>query len=145
MLRTISLLLLVLLLVSCSVKTDTEQVKKEIYNAEKSFEDMALQKGIAEAFWFFADENAVIIRGSDSLISGKDAIRNYYEKQNLSNAKVNWTPDFIEVSSSGDLAYTYGKYVWKFTNPDGSITENKGIFHTVWKRQKNKSWKYVWD
>lgn len=145
MMGKIVVTLLVILLVSCTKGVDTEQVKKEIIKAEKSFEEMALQKGIAEAFWFFADDNAAIVRGSDSLIYGKEGIKNYYSKQNLNNTTVNWSPDFVEVSASGDLAYTYGKYVWKFKKPDGTVTENKGIFHTVWKRQQDKSWKYVWD
>jgi ketosteroid isomerase-like protein len=58
---------------------------------------------------------------------------------------VNWTPDFIEVSADGTLGYTYGKYVWKIKQANGTIKELLGIFHTVWKRQPDGSWKYVWD
>jgi len=43
---------------------------------EKAFEKMASEKGLAEAFYYFADENAVIKRGNDSLIIGKENIRN---------------------------------------------------------------------
>jgi ketosteroid isomerase-like protein len=27
----------------------------------------------------------------------------------------------------------------------GNKKDFKGIFHTVWKKQKDGSWKYVWD
>jgi ketosteroid isomerase-like protein len=43
------------------------------------------------------------------------------------------------------MAYTYGKYIWKIKETDSTFVEYKGVFHTVWKRQKDNSWKYVWD
>lgn len=105
---------------------------------------MAAEKSIAEAFAYFAAEDAVIKRENDTLIVGRDDIRKYYEKGNP-NAKVNWAPDFIDVSEDGTMGYTYGKFHWKITNEAGEDAEYKGRFHTVWMRQPDKSWKYVWD
>ena len=134
----------VLLSLSCQQSVDKEEIKKEIYQAEKAFEKMTKEKGIAEAFYFFADENAVIKREHDTLIIGKENIRIYYDVNRNKNATVNWTPDFIDVSDCGTLGYTYGKFAWKIETPD-SMFEYKGIFHTVWKKQKDNNWKYVWD
>lgn len=136
-------LVLILGLASCQRSVDKEAVRKEIFAAEKAFEKMAAEKSVAEAFRYFADEQAVIKRQNDTLISGKDNIARYYEGRN--GATVNWTPDFIEVSDDGTLAYTYGKFSWKVKNTDGTMAEYKGVFHTVWKRQKNGEWRYVWD
>ncbi len=133
-----------LLIVSCE-RVDREKVKDEIFQSEKAFEKMAAEKGIAEAFYSFADEKAVIKRENDTLIIGNENIKAYYAKNRNDNATVNWTPDFIDVSADGTLAYTYGQYLWKIKNENGEVTEYKGIFHTVWKRQKDGSWKYVWD
>lgn len=127
-------------LIACNPSAEVESIRTEILRTEKEFEKMAAEKGLMEAFYSFADENAVIKRGQDSLIKGKENIRNYYEKSGKRKITLTWTPDFIDVSESGDLAYTYGKYVLK---TDTSSSE--GIFHTVWKRQEDKSWKYVWD
>lgn len=135
----------VVLITSCNKKIDKDKVRKEILDTEKAFEKMASEKGVAEAFYYFADENAVIVRGNDSLITGKENIKIYYDKKYLKNTVVNWTPDYIDVSDCGTLGYTYGKYVWKIKNTTGEVVENKGIFHTVWKKQKDNSWKYVWD
>ena len=129
----------------CQQTTKKELIKKKIYDTEKAFERMASEKGIAEAFYFYADKNAVILRGNDSIISGKKQIKEFYEKKQNKNTTVNWTPDFIEVSKDGTLAYTYGKYVWKIRKEDGTTSESKGVFHTVWKLQQDKTWKYVWD
>jgi ketosteroid isomerase-like protein len=134
----------ILFFTACNHSKSKEDIKKEIFQTEKAFERMASEKGIAEAFYCFADKNAVIKRQNDTLISGKENIKIYYEKS-ITDAKVNWTPDFIDVSDCGNLAWTYGHYVWKIKNDNGEPIEYKGIFHTVWKRQKDNSWKYVWD
>ena len=113
--------------------------------AEKSFEKMAAEKGIAEAFWYYADSNAVIKRDNDTLIVGKENIRRFYSADFYKSAKVEWTPDHIDVSENGDMAWTYGKYLWLSTDSNGVRKEFRGVFHTVWKKQKDGSWKYVWD
>lgn len=127
-------------MISCSRTPDPEAIRKDVFNAEKEFEKMVSEKGIAEAFYFFADENAVIRRGEDSLIHGKENIKIFYSGRVNPGMQLTWTPEFIEVSECGTLAYTYGHYLMKTDS-----TESKGIFHTVWKRQKDNSWKYVWD
>jgi ketosteroid isomerase-like protein len=122
-----------------------EKRKKEIFQTEKEFEKMASDQSIAAAFYAFADENAVINRGNDSLIHGREGIRNYYANAKLQNAIVHWTPDFVDVSKDGILGYTFGKYEWKVIKGEGDTLVSRGVFHTVWKKQKDGSWKYVWD
>jgi ketosteroid isomerase-like protein len=142
--RITSILFLSLLIFSCRQNVNTEAAKDEIREAEKAFEKMAYEKGLAEAFYHFADETAVIKRGSDSLITGKENIRNYYEKNAMPNIKLTWTPDFIDVSECGTLGYTYGRYVFSIKDTSGNNIEHTGVFHTVWKKQDNV-WRYVWD
>ncbi|MEZ5070795.1 MAG: hypothetical protein R2751_07460 [Bacteroidales bacterium] len=86
--------------------------REEILATERRFAIMAAEQGIGPAFTFFADEHAVIQR-NEGLIRGRDSIALFY----MTNArpdrqeKLSWTPAFVEVSSSGDLAYTYGGYL----------------------------------
>ena len=142
---TIFILAGILLMVSCHHVVDKEEIQQEIFKTEKAFEKMAAEKSVAEAFYYFADEKAVIKRENDTLIKGKENIKIYYDKRNNKNATVNWTPDFIEVSDCGTLGYTYGKYVWRRNDEKGDTVEYNGIFHTVWKKQNDGTWKYVWD
>jgi len=120
-------------------------LKLRIMKVEKEFEAFAASNGLAEAFYKFADENAVIKRKNDTLIKGSENIRKYYRDIDLKDVVLSWTPDFVEVSKDGTLAYTYGKYSWKNKGADGKTVESKGVFHTVWKKQGNGTWKYVWD
>ena len=138
------LILSFLLLNSCTTETKTDSIEKwkqEIRQAEEDFANMAAAKGIHDAFINFAAEDAVLKRRS--LIIGKEAIDRHLEKSTSKN--LSWSPDFIDVSASGDLGYTYGKYVYKYTDSIGIPLEDTGIFHTVWKRQSDGSWKFVWD
>lgn len=151
--RPITFITLMITLASCAGNdsngnTTSSQRKKaieEIEKAEKDFAIMASDKGIAEAFWFFADSNAVLRRENDTLIQGKEAIRQYYSTPYYSQASVTWSPDFTDASEQGDFGYTYGKYTWQSKDSTGKVTEFKGVFHTVWKKQADGSWRYVWD
>ena len=148
-LKTMKLISFIVLFafISCteSKTINSDSVKKEIADAEKAFETMVKEKGIAEAFKFYADSNAVIKRRNDSLIKGKAGIKNFYGDKFYESASVTWSPDFIDVSENGDMAYTYGKYLWQSKDSLGKISESRGVFHTVWKKQKDGSWRYVWD
>jgi ketosteroid isomerase-like protein len=123
----------------------TESAKEEISKTEKAFEAAVKTKGLAEAFSFYADEHATIKRQNDTMISGKENIRSYYENPWYKKASVSWSPDFIDVSSDGTLGYTYGKYLWQMPDSSGNMTEHRGVFHTVWKKQEDGTWRYVWD
>lgn len=136
---------LLLLVSACEESSDTEKIKHEIIMIERAFAEMAVEKGIAEAFFFFADENAVIKRQNDTLIAGKHNIRHYYSADIFGRSRLSWSPDFVGVSDCGNMAYTYGKYLLKVWNISEDTLEYRGIFHTVWKRQKDGLWKYVWD
>jgi len=141
-----TIVLFLLSLVACTNSTivDQAKVKLEILAVEKEFNEMASSEGIAEAFLFFADSNAVLNR-NNVLIKGKEEIKKYLEGLHMQNIKLDWTPDFVDVAASGDLAYTYGKYKLSRRTENGEVVSDTGIFHTVWRKQANGSWKYVWD
>lgn len=141
--RIIPLIIVVSLLASCSHQKKISAAEKEILETEKSFEKMAAEKGMAEAFYFFADINAAVRRG-DTVITGRENIHAYYLKAANPLASLEWTPDFVSVSDCGTMGYTYGKYVYSVRDSAGNIRKSGGIFHTVWKKTP-EGWKYVWD
>lgn len=121
-----------------------EDCRKEIIQTEKEFEKMAADKGLAEAFSFFSSDSAVI-RARGKIVSGKTEIKNYYNSIPYKNVSLTWTPDFVDVSASCDLGYTYGKYKFAYTDSLGKNNTDSGYFHTVWKKQKDGKWRFVWD
>ncbi len=144
--RLITLITYVFLVISCSNNNMNESaLKQDIINTEKAFEKMANDKGIAEAFNYFADQNAVILR-NNNLIKGKNNIYHSIKtNDSYKHATLQWDPDFVEVSKDGTLAYTYGEYIFEYYDKNNTKQTSTGIYHTVWKKQEDGSWKYVWD
>ncbi|MEZ5040324.1 MAG: nuclear transport factor 2 family protein [Saprospiraceae bacterium] len=121
-----------------------EALKAEVMQAEAAFAKMAREEGLENAFVHFAAAEAVINR-NDKLYKGKTAIKAYFQNnQRYTDVKLDWKPDFISVAASGDMAYTYGPYTYEAMDSLKKI-EATGIFHTVWQRQADGTWKYVWD
>jgi len=128
-------------------KRDTQSAsieiwKKEIVETERNFAKMAKEEGMNMAFLAFVANDGVLMR-NNSLIIGKDSIRTHMV--NFTSTGLAWTPDFVDVSNSGDLGYTYGHYTFTYQDSIGNDIVNKGVFHTVWKRQMDGTWKFVWD
>ncbi|WP_350290875.1 DUF4440 domain-containing protein [uncultured Croceitalea sp.] len=145
--KTISLFILIFICIGCKQSNNKVEVKKwkaEIAAAEKAFNDMAQKEGLIKAFEFYAAHDGVIRRGK-KVVKGKKAIHDWYKEDVKPNESLTWKPTFIDVSQSGDMGYTYGDYIFTYSDSLGNLKKNTGIFHTVWKRQTGGRWKFVWD
>ena len=125
-------------------KNELEKWKAEIMEVEKAFNDLAQKEGLIKAFEFYAAEDGVI-RRKNKVYKGKDAIANWYKNDVKPNETLTWIPTFIDVSNSGDMAYTYGDFTFTYPDTLGNLKKSTGIFHTVWKRQADGDWRFVWD
>jgi ketosteroid isomerase-like protein len=121
-----------------------EKHKQEVYDVESAFARFAAEKGVKEAFVYFADEDAVLNR-EGKIVKGKEQIANYFDNSSFQKIDLQWKPDLVEVSKDGTLAYTYGGFTLEAVDNEGNPVSHNGIFHTVWKRQSDGSWKYVYD
>ena len=133
------------ILISCKTKPNEKSIEKwkqEIRETELKFAKMAKDEGIEKAFTTYAAEDAVLMRNND-LIIGLENIEIHYKNQ--TSKGLDWAPDFVDVAASGDLGYTYGHYTYSYIDSTGKAAEDKGIFHTVWKRQADGNWRFVWD
>ena len=127
-------------------KDRTDQWKKEIRETELAFSALSEKEGIAQAFLTYAAEDAVLMR-NNQLIAGRDAIAKRFEENppDPEQVTLTWAPDFVDVSASGDLGYTYGSYTLITTDSLGNKIKSTGVFHTVWKRQDDDTRRFVWD
>ena len=144
---TIIIFVTIRVIFSCTTEQEEksmEQWKAEIEEAEAGFAEMAKDEGVAAAFLAYAAEDAVLMR-NNAVVIGKEAIRQRFVKNPPGDGTLSWTPDFVDVSASGDLGYTYGGYVYITVDSTGQSVKSEGVFHTVWKRQSDGNWKFVWD
>lgn len=121
-----------------------EKYKTEILETEKAFARLVKESGIKTAFLKYASDEAVLNRDG-RFIKGKQEIEAYFDAQTSKDVRLEWTPEFVSVAAAGDMAYTYGKFTLEATSETGEPIQFSGNFHTVWKREPNGEWRYVWD
>ncbi|WP_181896412.1 YybH family protein [Seonamhaeicola aphaedonensis] len=139
------LILFIFILFSCETKDNKKMVeiwKEEVIKTETEFCNLSKKEGMNVAFMKYVADDGVLLR-NNRLIKGKNSIKQFMI--NNTSKGLSWKPDFVDVSLSGDLAYTYGKYTYVYKDSSHNTKISKGIFHTVWKRQPDNTWKFVWD
>lgn len=135
------------IIISCKAQRKLSRVsqgKQEIMAAEAAFARMSESDGITAAFSHFAAEDAVMDRNNE-LIKGKEAIMVYMKGKRWDGISLEWAPEYVDVSQCGTLGYTYGKYTITLTDSLGKQERRQGTFQTIWKRQADGNWKFVWD
>lgn len=136
---------LLILMAACSESPDCrETALEEIAGAEAAFNQMAADSGVTHAFLHFAADDAAILRGN-TIYKGRDSIAAYLASTPLTNVSLAWQPEFIDAAKCGDLGYTYGTYQFSATDTSGNPIASSGYFHTVWKRQADGKWRFIWD
>lgn len=105
---------------------------------------MAQEKGIAEAFVFYADENVIKPTAGQQPVVGKFALMESFKKNPPGEIKLTWAP--LKAEASGKLGYTIGGYTLYTKTHDGQRdTILYGTYVSIWKRKNDGSWRYVFD
>ena len=92
------------------------------------------------------DENGAVLSSNAPIANGREAVAKLFTGFfALPNLKISWHVDRAEVAKSGELGYTSGAYEMTFSDPSGKTIPDKGKYVTVWKKQKDDSWKVLLD
>jgi ketosteroid isomerase-like protein len=125
---------------------DVEAVKQDLIQTDKDFSQMSVDEGMHEAFGAYMDEGAMIYQENSDPISGRADILNLYPSADDQQGTLSWEPFCADAGSGGDLGYTLGR--WSYTRPDSTgqdVELGYGYYVTIWKKQADGSWKYVFD
>lgn len=136
----ISCLVILALMSSCNSTHETEKLKEEIKQTDLEFSDYSAKFGMNKAFVTFFDSAGVLLRPNQYPIEGLEKIKMVLSKRSDTTFTLTWKPTFADVSSSGDLGYTYG--IWEVVLEDTSF---KGTYATIWRKNKQGKWKMVLD
>jgi ketosteroid isomerase-like protein len=93
---------------------------------------------------YYADD-AVEVPNNAPIIQGKTNIAKDMSFLDDKNNHLTWTPVGADISSSGDLGYTYGTYEFESKDKDGKPVVEHGKYTSIWKKQRDGSWKVVLD
>ena len=118
--------------------------KADLLRTDSEFSDAAQKVGIAAAFVQYADTDAVMLPANENAVTGADGIRRQFADL-PPGTTLTWKPNKAEAAASGDLGYTLGTYVLRSKDKDGAPITRYGKYCSVWKKQKDGSWKWVVD
>ena len=125
---------------SASPKATVETLKQ----LEGAFMRAAADKGSQGYLSYYADD-AVEVPNGGAIIQGKVNIAPGMTFLDDKNNQLIWTPVGGDISASGDLGYTYGNYEFHSKDKDGKPAIDYGKYTSIWKQQKDGSWKVVLD
>jgi ketosteroid isomerase-like protein len=115
--------------------------KSELLKADNQFCVRAAKVGILQAF---LDVSTAETRILPEPGKGPEAIRSGFKDTPIT-ATLTWKPSQADVSTSGDLGYTWGRYEYRDRAADGRSVVETGSYVTIWRRQADGSWKVVLD
>jgi uncharacterized protein (TIGR02246 family) len=94
----------------------------------------------------FYAENGTLLAPGAPIASGKDAIRKTWAGLMATPGfALSFTPNTINVSQSGDLAYELGTYSLTTNDKRGKPQTVKANYVVVWGKQADGSWKALVD
>jgi ketosteroid isomerase-like protein len=133
-------------LISFLVATSAAQEKTPtgpdlLIKLEADFAKAVAERGHAAFVDYFAEDGVELDDGGG--ISSRDTIGK--QPPWPEGTSLTWTPVKADMAASGDLGYTFGNYIFKSKNKEGKIVASYGKYMSVWKRQKDGSWKVVVD
>lgn len=111
---------------------------------EAEFMKAATERGSAGYMSYYA-EDAVELPNGEAVIKGKTNIAKTMGFLDDKNNHLTWKPEGADVSSSGDLGYTFGTFEFSTVGKDGRPAVEHGKYTSIWKKQKDGSWKVVLD
>ena len=127
----------------CTQQIDIAKEKEAMVQADRDFSKLSIEKGTYEAFDTYMTDSTTIYRNRQHPFTGREAIRAILPEDDPGTLK--WEPFFADISASGDFGYTLGDYDYTYADSAGNEQVSKGYYVTIWKKQPDGSWKYVFD
>jgi ketosteroid isomerase-like protein len=118
---------------------DAAKGRSDLLSTERDFSKASGKRGAVEAFLAYASPDVRVLRNQKQPFIGRKAAVAAWTPLSI---EWTWTPQFADVSQSGDLGYSYGLYEMR-DKAANSVAET-GNYLRVWKRV-NGTWKLILD
>jgi ketosteroid isomerase-like protein len=129
----------IVLLLTIAVRAeDSTSSLSALVEAERTFAEAAAEYGIRDGFLQFLANDSVIFDPAPT--NGKKLYAAYDDK----GKRLIWQPIFAAISRAGDLGLTTGPWEFKKVG-NGDTPVAFGQFVSIWKKQRDNSWKVAVD
>lgn len=105
----------------------------QIADAERAFAAEAANSGWVSAFKIYSAPEGIVMQPDP--VNAKESLAGLPPEANTKGLK--WWPVWAGISSSGDLGFTTGPYT--------AGEKSFGHYFTVWRKQDDGSWKWIYD
>jgi len=117
----------------------------QIVKSDAAFAQSVADKN-REKFLSFLADATTFNGGTSNELRGRDAVMKAWADFFAPDGPtLTWTPIKGEVIGAGDVGYTTGRSVYRQKDATGKVTERRGQYLTVWRKQTDGSWKVVFD
>ena len=124
---------------------DTAAVLRDIEATEAAFSD-SVGVNVGAAFGGFAAPDAGKLEGGSSFVFGKEAITALFASPPPGQLGPVWRPQAGSAAASGDLGFTLGPAWARQAGPvQTAPPPNAGRYFTIWKRQRDGTWRFLVD
>lgn len=137
-------LFLLISMVGCESKVDVVREKTALFETDREFAKMSLEKGAAEAFRMYLAEDAAQLSAGANPVFGRDSI---YQGmlQMRPGSVLDWEPEDGEVAQSGEMGWTWGQYVLTWRDDQGKEAKSYGKYLNIWEKQEDGQWRVLID
>jgi ketosteroid isomerase-like protein len=117
----------------------------QIMQADADFARSVAERN-QERFRSFLADTATFNGGTANELRGREAVATAWaDFFDPKGPVLSWTPSHGEVIGAGDVGFTVGRSTLRVRAADGAVTERPGEYLTVWRKQRDGSWKVVFD
>ena len=118
---------------------DAARGRSDLQKTESDFSKVSVKRGAVEAFLAYASSDVRVLRNQKQPFIGRKAAVAAWTPLSI---EWSWTTQFADVSTSGDLGYSYGLY--EMRDKTANSVKETGNYMRVWKRV-NGAWKLIVD
>jgi ketosteroid isomerase-like protein len=116
---------------------------RELLELDREFDSATAREGVDGWLSYFAP-SGMMMPANHEIVIGQAAIREFASKAFTSPGfSLRWEP--IDADVSGGLGYTYGISKVMRTGADGKPVQSYGKYVTIWRKQRDKTWKIAVD
>ena len=135
------ILIALLIFSSCNTKQAgiSKKAASEIWRADTAMSNLAKTEGFFQALLKYADDSLIIPREGKLPMIGKIEVSKVWTEKPVIK-ELTWEPIRAEASESGEIGYSFGYAIYR-----GKDTTTYTNYCTIWKKQKDGSWKFVYD
>jgi ketosteroid isomerase-like protein len=125
--------------------SDLKAAGDQLVKSDAAFAQSVAEKN-RDKFLSFVADVTTFNGGTANELHGRDAVMKAWGDFFAPNGPtLSWTPIRGEVIGAGDVGYTTGRSIFRQKDPNGKVTERRGQYVTIWRKQTDGSWKVVFD